>query len=250
LKARQLPRQAIFVGGMLAVGVGDLVQTLNSMRDQERLMELSIRGSVVFGLDYDEFAQARAAMLDCLAGRTAVVGKSLDKALAEIRPVGNSTIRGQVFYKGAVLASKQYPRKGSQAVSLVWLTDEVKRWQEQVKQDKKLPAQIPESIAKHFMRTVIADDKGSFTFPRLPAGEFMLIANFSFEKIVTRSELVGQTHTFAGNQHIGTQDHRAYWQESVLEPTTFERRVEIKTDGDTLDVSLDKSLMFCFLVCF
>lgn len=249
LKAKQLPRQTDMKGGMLAVGVGDLGQLLQSMRDQERGMELHVRQTPVFHLDYDGLAAARSAMLDCVAGRR-FAGKSLDEGLAEIRPLGTSTITGQAFYKGAVLASKQYPPKGSKAVGLIWMTDEFKRWHEQVKRDKKIPGMIPERIAKHFMSTVITDDKGGFTFTRLPAGEYMLIANFSYEKDVTRSELVGQTHTFAGNQHIGTQDHMAYWTETVKEPTTFEKTVFIKNDGDTLNVSLDKSLLFCFLVCF
>jgi hypothetical protein len=49
-------------------------------------------------------------MQDCLAGK-AVKIKSLKQATAEIRPVGHSTIAGQAFYKGAILAKKQYPPK-------------------------------------------------------------------------------------------------------------------------------------------
>ncbi len=248
LKAKQLPRNPNMKGGMLAVGVGDLGQLLNSMREQEKGMELLVRQASVFNLDYDGLGAARTAMLDCVAGRR-YAGKALDTALAEIRPLGKSTITGRAFYKGAILASKQYPPKGSKAVGLIWMTDEFKRWHEQVKRDKKIPGMIPEHIAKHFMSTEIIDDKGGFAFTRLPAGEYMLIASFSYEKDVTKSELVGQTHTFAGNQHIGTQDHMAYWTETVKQPTTFEKTVFIKKDGDTLDVSLDKSFLICFLVC-
>jgi hypothetical protein len=78
----------------------------------------------------------------------------------------------------------------------------------------------------------------------------MLLANFSYEEDVTRSEMVGQTHVFTGNQHIGTQDHMSYWLETVRKPTTFHKTVVVESDGDTLDVSLDKSLIMCFLVCF
>ncbi len=248
LKAKQMPRQVNRTGGILTVGVGDLGQLLQSMRDQEKSMELYIQQAPVFNLDYDGLAAARSAMLDCTAGRH-FVGKSLDEGLAEIRPLGKSSISGQVFYKGALLASKQYPPKGSKAVSLIWMTDEFKLWHQQIKRDKKMPGVIPEKIAKHFMSTLITDDKGSFSFTRLPAGEYMLIANFSYKEDVTRSELVGQTHTFASQQHIGTQDHMTYWTETVKQPTTFEKTVFIKNDGDNLKVSLDKSLLICFFVC-
>ncbi len=249
LKARQLPRQAGQPVGMMAVPVGDVGPLLRSMRDQERGMELHLRQGAVFHMDYDGFDQARAALQDCLAGRRHA-GKSLDEGLAELRPVGTSTITGNVFYKAALLARKQFPPKGSRAVSLIWMTDEFKRWHEQVKQDGKMPEPIPERIAKHFMRTTITDDEGGFTFTRLPAGEYMLIADFSYGEQVTRSELVGQTHVFRGHQHLGTQDHRAYWTETVRKSTTFEKTVVIRNDGDRLTVSLDKSQLICFFVCF
>lgn len=242
------PRPAGQKGGTLTVAVGDLAALLRSMRDQESGMELHLRQGAVFRMDYEGFDLARAAMLDCVAGR-AFAGKTLDQALAEIRPLGRSTITGNVFYKGAALARKQYPPKGSQAVGLIWMTDDFKRWHEQIKKDKQPPGQMPERIAKHFMRTTITDDQGGFTFTRLPAGEYMLIADFSYQEQVTRSELVGQTHVFRGTQHVGTQDHMAYWTETVKKPTTFEKTVVIKNDGDSLTVSLDKSLLFCFFAC-
>jgi hypothetical protein len=62
-----------------------------------------LNNATIYTLDYDGLAQARTAMQDCLSGK-AVKIKSLKQATAEIRPVGNSTIAGQAFYKGAILA--------------------------------------------------------------------------------------------------------------------------------------------------
>jgi hypothetical protein len=255
LKGQLLPPPEGALGGHVAVQVADVGQLLSSMRDSEKDMTLWMGGDfigtreIIYQLDYDGLDKAKKEMLNCIAGRE-VSGSTLDEALAEVRPLGNSTITGSAFYKGGLLAKKQYPPKGSSAVSLIWMNDDFKAWYEQIKRDKKMPEMMPEHIAKNFMSTMITDDKGGFKFTRLPAGEYMLLASFSYEQEVTRSEMVGQTHVFAGNQHIGTQDHISYWWEIVKEPTTFQKMVAIKNDGDTLNVALDKSLTMCFLVCF
>nr|WP_298118572.1 carboxypeptidase-like regulatory domain-containing protein [uncultured Pseudomonas sp.] len=255
LKGQLLPPSEGAPGGHVAVQVADVGQLLSSMRDSEKEMTLWMGGDfignreIIYQLDYDGLDKAKKEMLNCIAGRE-ISGLTLDEALAEVRPLGNSTIAGSAFYKGGLLAQKQYPPKGSSAVSLIWMNDEFKAWYEQIKRDKKMPDTMPEHIAKNFMSTVITDDKGGFKFTRLPAGEYMLLASFSYEQEVMRSESIGQTHVFAGNQHIGTQEHMSYWWEIVKEPTTFQKTVVIKNDGDTLDVALDKSLTMCFFVCF
>lgn len=246
LKAQLLPSSD---SGMLAVNTGDIQQTLKSMRDQEQNMQLKLNNATIYTLNYDGLAQARTAMQDCLAGKTVKI-KPLKQATAEIRPVGNSTITGQAFYKGAVLAKKQYPPKGSQAVGLIWMTDEFKAWYEQVKRDQKLPSHISESILKHFMSTRILDDKGHFKFTNLPAGEYILVANFSYDENVSHTEVIGRTDVYAGNQYIGSNDQIAHWNYMVKKGTSFEKPVTISKDGDTINISLDKSQIMCFLVCF
>ncbi|ENW21627.1 hypothetical protein [Acinetobacter haemolyticus] len=246
LKAQILPSQNT---GILAVSTGDIHQTLKSMRDAEHDLQLRLNHATIFSLDYDGLALARNAMLDCIAGKT-VKTKTLKQATAEIRPLGNSTITGQAFYKGAILAKKQYPPKGSQAVGLIWMTDEFKAWYEQVKRNQKIPEQIPENILKHFMSTRILDDQGHFKFTNLPAGEYILVANFSYEKSVSRTEVVGRTDVYVGNQHIGSNDQIAHWSYVIKEGTSFEKPVTIPKDGDSVNIILDKSQIMCFLVCF
>jgi hypothetical protein len=236
-------------GGFLMVPVGDLKQTMASMRPKETDMKVRVGGVDVFGLSYDGLDQARSAMLDCLAGKRFTGGKSLAEATAEIRPMGTSTITGTAFFKGAVLAKKQYPPKGSQAVGLIWMTDEFKQWFETVKQSQKMPDAIPERIARHFMVTPILDDQGSFRFTNMPAGEYLLIADFSYKESVTRTEVTGRTDVYAGNQYIGSNDHLSVWFEDVKKPATFSKTVHIKQDGETLQVTLDKSMLGCFFIC-
>ena len=58
------------------------------------------------------------------------------------------------------------------------------------------------------MSTKILDGEGGFSFKRLPAGEYTLIANFSYDKEINVPEVVGQTHTFnAAGVHLGTRDN-------------------------------------------
>jgi hypothetical protein len=249
LPAKLLPREAGAREGVLVVTTGDLRQTLQSMRDSESGLQLRLNGAAIFQLDYDGLDKARSAMLGCVEGQV-FAGATLREATAEIRPMGHSTIKGQAYYKAALLASRQYPPKDSRAVGLIWLTDEFNAWYEHVKAQKKLPGQISESIAKHFVSTRILDDEGRFEFTNLPAGNYMLVANYNIEKTRTEREVVGQTHVFAGNQHIGTNDHVVHWNYTVKEGTSYQKQVTIAKDGDTLDVPLDKSKLFCFLVCF
>ena len=101
-------------GGFLTIPVGDLKQTMASMRPKETHMQVRVSGVDVFRLSYDGLDQARSAMLDCLAGKRFTGGKSLAEATAEIRLMGTGSITGNAFYKGAALAKKQYPPKGSQ----------------------------------------------------------------------------------------------------------------------------------------
>lgn len=248
MRARQLPGQDARSNGVLAVPVGDLRQTMATMRASEDGMRVTMGGVEVMSLDYDGMNEARDAMLGCLDGRR-FAGKTLRDATAEIRPLGRSSIVGNAFFKGAVLAKKQYPPKGSQAVGLIWMTPEFKAWYEQVKLEKKLPERIPESILKHFLSTTILDDKGGFRFTNLPAGEYVLVANFSYDRNVNRQEVVGTTDVYAGNRYIGSNDHIASWSYTIKEGTSFEKNVAIARDGDTVQVSLDKSQLICFLVC-
>ena len=152
------------------------------------------------------------------------------------------------FYKGALLAKKQYPPKGSQRVGLIHMSDEFKQWFETVKQSQKMPDRIPERIAKHFMFATILDDQGGFRFTKLPPGEYLLIADFSYKETVTRSEVTGRTDVFVGNQHIGSNDQVAYWFEDVKKNTTFSKTVHLK-DGEAMQVTLDKSMLGCFFIC-
>ena len=253
LKGVILPKQADAKTNNLMIATGDIRKLLQSMRDSEEKLRLTIQREVIpetiVDLDYDGLDKARVAMLDCIAGRKPG-GQDMDTALAEIRPLGKSTIRGSAYYKGGFLASKQYPPKGSEAVALIWVSKEFKTWYEEVKATKKAPDHIPENIAKHIMSTKILDDEGGFSFSRLPAGEYMLIASFSYNETISVPEVVGQTHVFAGNRHIGTQDHVVNWSYLIKQPTTFQKQVTIQNDGDVLDVALDKSQILCFFVCF
>lgn len=254
LKGVILPKQANSSTSNLMVAAGDIRTLLQSMRDSEKDLGIWMPESVIpkllIELNYDGLDKARTAMLDCVAGRK-IGGQTMDAALAEIRPVGKSSISGRAYFKGGLLASKQYPPKGSTAVSLIWLTDEFNTWFAEVKANKKLPDQIPERIAKHFISTKILDDEGKFSFPRLPAGEYTLLANFNYDKEVNVPEVVGQTHTFnAAGVHLGTQDKIVNWSYIIKQPTTFQKQVTIKNDGDNVEITLDKSQTICFFVCF
>lgn len=253
LKGVIMPKQADTKTYNLMIATSDIRKLLQSMRDSEEKLQLTIQREVIpetiVDIDYDGLDKARVAMLDCIAGRKPG-GQDMDSALAEIRPLGKSTIRGSAYYKGGFLASKQYPPKGSEAVALIWMSKEFKAWYEEVKATKKAPEYIPENIAKHIMSTKILDDEGGFSFSRLPAGEYMLIASFTYNETISVPEVVGQTHVFAGNRHIGTQDHVVNWSYLIKEPTTFQKQVTIQSDGEVLDVALDKSQILCFFVCF
>jgi hypothetical protein len=248
MRAALMPSSGVKPGGFLMIPVGDLAQTMASMRTKEHDLRVRVGGVDAFDLSYDGLDQARSAMLDCLAGRRFTGGKSLAEATSEIRLVGNGSIAGNAFFKGAALAKKQYPPKGSQRVGLIHMSDEFKQWFEMVKQSQKMPDQIPERIAKHFMFATILDDQGGFRFTRLPPGEYLLIADFSYKESVTRSEVVGRTDVFVGNQHIGSNDQVAYWFEDVKRQTTFSKTVHLK-DGEAMQVSLDKSMLGCFFIC-
>lgn len=249
MRATQVPGKGPGASGFIAVPVRDLRQTMASMRASERDMKVRMDGADVVTLNYDGMHEARGAMLDCLDGRR-YAGKTVREATAEIRPLGTSTITGNAYYKGAALAKKQYPPKGSQAVGLIWMTPEFKVWYDKVKRDKKLPERIPDSILKHFLATTIIDDRGGFRFTNLPAGDYILIANFSHKETVSQQEVVGRTDVYAGNRYIGSNDHIASWSYDVTRGTSYSKNVVIARDGDALQVTLDKSLLICFLVCF
>lgn len=247
MRATQLPRQQ--GEGLLAIAAGDIRQTINSMRDSERNMQLWMNGATVATLDYDGLALARSAMLACLDGKR-FAGKTLKEATAELRPLGNSVIKGQAYFKPALLASKKYPPKGSRAVGLIWMTPEFKAWHEQVKREKKMPASIPESIAKHFMSTTILDDKGGFSFTNMPAGEYLLIADFSYEQTVNQEEVIGRTDVYVGGNYVGSNNQITVGTYSFQQGLTFEKPVVVPEDGKVVEVTLDKSQIMCFLVCF
>ena len=249
MRGALMPASGAKGGGFLMVPIGDLKQTMASMRPKETGMQVRVDGVDVFRLSYDGLDQARDAMRDCLAGKPFTGGKSLAEATAEVRPVGNSTITGTAFFKNAVLAKKRYPPKGSQAVGLIWMSDEFKQWFERVKQSQKMPDRIPEHIAKHFMVTTVLDDQGSFRFTHMPPGEYQLIVDFSYTETVARTEVTGRTDVYAGNQYIGSNDHLSVWMEDVRNSVTFSKTVHITKDGETLQVSLDKSMLGCFFIC-
>jgi hypothetical protein len=244
LRATQLPRQQGSGQGLLAVAAGDVRQTMQSMRDSEHNMQIRLEGATVFSLDYDGLALARKAMLDCLEGRQ-FAGQTLKAATAELRPLGTSVIKGQAYFKGALLAAKKYPPKGSETVGLIWITDEFKVWYEQVKRDQKMPKHIPQTILKHFMRTKILDDKGSFMFTNMPPGEYLLITDFSYERTRNQVEVIGRTDVYtAGGRHIGSNDQITVNTYAFQQGVTFEKRVVVPADGETIEVTLDKSCLF------
>lgn len=244
LRATQLPRQPGSQEGFLAVAAGDVRQTMKSMRDSEHDMQIRLEGVTVFSLNYDGLALARKAMFDCLEGRQ-FAGQTLKEATAELRPLGTSVIKGQAYFKGALLAPKKYPPKGSQAVGLIWMTDEFKVWYEQVKRDQKMPKHIPQAILKHFMRTKVLDDKGSFMFTNMPPGEYLLITDFSYERTRNQVEVTGRTDVYtAGGHYIGSNDQITVNTYAVQEGVTFEKRVVVPADGQTIEVTLDKSCLF------
>jgi hypothetical protein len=244
LRAKQFPRQAGSADGVLAIGVGDIRQTLKSMRDSENNMQLRMESTSVFSLDYDGLALARDAMLGCVEGRQ-FAGQTLKQATAELRPLGTSVIKGQAYFKGALLASRKYPPNGSQAVGLIWMTDEFKVWYEQVKRDQKMPKHIPQAILKHFMRTKILDDQGSFMFTNMPPGEYLLITDFSYERTRSQVEVIGRTDVYtAGGRHIGSNDQITVNTYAFQQGVTFEKRVVVPADGQTIEVTLDKSCLF------
>lgn len=249
MRATQLPRPKDSSDGLLAIATGDIRQTLQSMRDSEHNMQVLMERTPVVSLDYDGLALARNAMLGCLEGKQ-FAGQTLKEATAEIRPLGTSVIKGQAYFKGAILARKNYPPKGSQSVGLVWMTDEFKTWYEQVKRDQKIPKHIPQSILKHFMYTKILDDKGSFAFTNMPAGEYLLIADFSYERTSSQTEVIGRTDVYVGGNYIGSNDQITVNTYAFQEGVTFEKRVVVPADGDIVEVTLDKSQIMCFLVCF
>lgn len=103
---------------------------------------------------------------------------------------------------------------------------------------------------KHFMATKILDHKGSFIFTNMPAGEYLLIADYSYEKTYSQEEVIGHTDVYVGGNYVGSNPQITVGTYSFQQGLTFEKRVVVPADGKTVEVTLDKSQIMCFLVCF
>lgn len=244
LKAMQLPPTPGSSRGLIAVPAGDIRQTMGSIRESEKNLRLSLNHVTVFSIDYENATAARNAMSACLAGKR-FNGQSLEKAMAEVRPVGKSTITGQAYAKIAALARKQYPPKGSRAIGLFLMTPEFMAWFDTVKRSGQMPDHLPKEILRNFMTAEILDDKGHFRIGHLPAGEYTMVASFSYNKPVRRREVAGYTDVYVDNQYVGSNTEYSDWIEQMKTGTSVEKRVVIAKDGDTVDVRLDDSKIFC-----
>lgn len=76
-----------------------------------------------------------------------------------------------------------------------------------------MPKHIPQAILKHFMRTQV--------------------------------EVIGRTDVYAaGGNHIGSNDQVTVNTDAFRQGVAFEKRVVVSTDGETIEVTLDKSCLF------
>jgi hypothetical protein len=108
-----------------------------------------------------------------------------------------------------------------------------------------MPKHFPQAILKHFMRTKLQDDKGSFMFTNMPAGEYLLITDLSYERTRNQVEVIGRTDVYtAGGNHVGSNDQITVNTYAFQEGVTFGKRVVLATDGETIEVTLDKSCLF------
>lgn len=82
------------------------------------------------------------------------------------------------------------------------------------------------------------------------AGECLLIADYSYEKTVNQEEVIGRTDVFAGGNDIGSNAQITVGTSACRQGLPFEKRVVVPIDGQTIEVTLDKSQIMCFLVCF
>lgn len=86
------------------------------------------------------------------------------------------------------------------------------------------------------MSTTILDDQGSFAFTNMPAGEYLLIADFSYEKTVNQEEVIGHTDVFVGGNYVGSNAQITVGTYAFQQGLTFEKRVVIPVDGKTIAV--------------
>lgn len=100
------------------------------------------------------------------------------------------------------------------------------------------------------MSTTILDDQGSFAFTNMHAGEYLLCADFSYEKTVNQEEVIGHTDVFVGGNYVGSNAQITVGTYAFQQGLTFEKRVVVPVDSKTVEVTLDKSQIMCFLVCF
>jgi hypothetical protein len=82
-------------------------------------------------------------------------------------------------------------------------------------------------------------------FTNMPAGEYLLISDFSYERTRNQVEVIGRTDVYtAGGNYIGSNDQITVNTYAFQQGVTFEKRVVVPADGETIEVTLDKSCLF------
>jgi hypothetical protein len=177
-----------------------------------------------------------------------------ERALAMIKS-GNSVITGEAFARDnenegllggkAVLNinKKQFAPKGT-AILLIPYTPYFKEWVKLNEASRKKGKAIPLSndAAACIKVAAVYDDKGSFEFVNLMAGEYLLYTEFGYVHTSVRTEIVGYTDTYINGMFQGSSANtevRRYGSNAVA---GIKKVVEIKSDGDKVSVKLKKTL--------
>lgn len=180
----------------------------------------------------------------------------LDKAqtLAMIQS-GKSVLAGQAFARDnqnegvlggkAILniQKKQYAAKGV-AVILIPYTAYFKEWVKLNESLRKKGKAIPLSkeAAECIKVATVYDDKGSFEFVNLQAGEYLLYTEFGYIHTSNRTEIVGYTDTYINGMFQGSAANTETYKVQGNAAANIKKIVTIKTDGQRISVKLKKTL--------
>lgn len=177
-----------------------------------------------------------------------------ERALAMIKS-GNSVITGEAFARDnenegllggkAVLNinKKQFAPKGT-AILLIPYTAYFKEWVKLNEASRKKGKSIPLSkdAAACIKVAAVYDDKGSFEFVNLMAGEYLLYTEFGYVHTSVRTEIVGYTDTYINGMFQGSSANTEVNRYGSNAVAGIKKVVEIKSDGDKVSVKLKKTL--------
>jgi hypothetical protein len=177
-----------------------------------------------------------------------------EQAMAMIQS-GKSVIEGQAFARDneneGILGGKaifninkkQYAAKGV-AVLLIPYTAYYKEWVTRNESLRKRGKSIPLSkeAAACIKVATVYDDKGSFEFVNLQAGEYLLYTEFGYIHTSNRTEVVGYTDTYINGMFQGTSANTETYKVQGGASANIKKIITIKKDGEKVTVKLKKTL--------